>query len=132
EIFIERQPAHFSSPHHAIAAGIGMVHQHFMLADNLTVLENVVLGAERLHGIGSAAAAKIREISRQYGLGVDPDALIEELGVGDRQRIEIVKVLYRGARILILDEPTAVLVPQEVDELFGNLHQLTREGLTII
>jgi general nucleoside transport system ATP-binding protein len=132
QIFIDGRPVHFSSPHHAIAAGIGMVHQHFMLADNLTVLENVVLGAEGLHGIGAAAAGKIREISRQYGLGVDPDELVEDLGVGDRQRVEIVKVLYRGARILILDEPTAVLVPQEVDELFSNLRQLTHEGLTII
>jgi ABC-type uncharacterized transport system ATPase subunit len=132
EVWVEGQQVHFSSPQHAIAAGIGMVHQHFMLADNLTVLENVVLGAERQHGIGSAAAARIREISKQYGLGVDPEALVEDLGVGDRQRVEIVKVLYRGARILILDEPTAVLVPQEVDELFGNLRQLTREGLTII
>jgi general nucleoside transport system ATP-binding protein len=132
EIFVDGRPVHFSSPQQAIAAGIGMVHQHFMLADNLTVLENVVLGAERLNGIGSAAAAKIREISRQYGLDVDPDALVEDLGVGDRQRVEIIKVLYRGARILILDEPTAVLVPQEVEELFRNLRQLTREGLTII
>src|SRR5439155_27137923 len=93
EIFVDGQAVHFSSPHHAIAAGIGMVHQHFMLADNLTVLENVVLGAERLHGIGGAAAAKIREISRQYGLGVNPNATVEDLGVGDRQRVEIVKVL---------------------------------------
>ncbi|HEV7896643.1 MAG TPA: ABC transporter ATP-binding protein [Planosporangium sp.] len=122
----------FGSPQQAIKAGIGMVHQHFMLADNFTVLENIVLGAERLHGIGEAAAARIRGISQQYGLGVDPDALMEDLGVGDRQRVEILKVLYRGARVLILDEPTAVLVPQEVDELFDNLRQLTREGLTII
>jgi len=132
EILIDGRVVHLHTPQQAIAAGIGMVHQHFMLADNLTVLENVVLGAERRHGIGAAATARIREISRQYGLDIDPDALVEELGVGDRQRVEIVKVLYRGARILILDEPTAVLVPQEVDELFGNLRQLTREGLTII
>jgi simple sugar transport system ATP-binding protein len=132
EIRIDGQAVNFHTPQQAIAAGIGMVHQHFMLADNLTVLENVVLGAEKLHGISAAAAAKIREISRQYGLDLDPEELVEELGVGDRQRVEIVKVLYRGARILILDEPTAVLVPQEVDELFGNLRQLTREGLTII
>jgi general nucleoside transport system ATP-binding protein len=132
EILIDGRPVQFHTPQQAIAAGIGMVHQHFMLADNLTVLENVVLGAERRYGIGAAAAVKVREISRQYGLDIDPDALVEELGVGDRQRVEIIKVLYRGARILILDEPTAVLVPQEVDELFGNLRQLTREGLTII
>ncbi|MGW6157319.1 ABC transporter ATP-binding protein [Streptomyces sp. NPDC055144] len=122
----------FATPADAIARGIGMVHQHFMLADNLTVLENVVLGAEKLHGIGGKARTKIREISEAYGLGVRPDVLVEELGVADRQRIEILKVLYRGARTLILDEPTAVLVPQEVDALFDNLRELKSEGLTVI
>lgn len=120
------------SPADAIARGIGMVHQHFMLADNLTVLENVVLGAEKLHGIGGKARAKIKEISDAYGLGVRPDVLVEDLGVADRQRVEILKVLYRGARTLILDEPTAVLVPQEVDALFDNLRELKSEGLTVI
>lgn len=122
----------FATPADAIARGIGMVHQHFMLADNLTVLENVVLGAEKLHGIGGKARTKIREISEAYGLGVRPDVLVEELGVADRQRVEILKVLYRGARTLILDEPTAVLVPQEVDALFDNLRELKSEGLTVI
>jgi simple sugar transport system ATP-binding protein len=120
------------SPTEAIKVGIGMVFQHFMLADNLTVLENVVLGAEKLHGIGDAARVRIRQISADYGLRVDPDDLVADLGVGDRQRIEILKVLYRGARILILDEPTAVLVPQEVDELFDHLRELKSEGLTVI
>jgi len=120
------------SPTDAIRAGIGMVFQHFMLADNLTVLENVVLGAERLHGIGDRARAQISSISKAYGLGVDPDDLVADLGVGRRQRVEILKVLYRGARILILDEPTAVLVPQEVTELFDNLRDLKAEGLTVI
>ncbi|KIH99959.1 heme ABC transporter ATP-binding protein [Streptomonospora alba] len=120
------------SPSDAIKHGIGMVHQHFMLADNLTVLENVVLGAERRGGIGHAARARIAALSDQYGLGVEPDRLMEELGVGQRQRVEILKVLYRGADIVILDEPTAVLVPQEVDELFDNLRELKREGLTVI
>ncbi|WP_433176172.1 ABC transporter ATP-binding protein [Actinoallomurus sp. CA-150999] len=124
--------ADLHSPADAIARGIGMVHQHFMLADNLTVLENVVLGAEKLHGIGGGARRRIKEISDQYGLGVAPDGLVEDLGVGARQRVEILKVLYRGAKILILDEPTAVLVPQEVDELFANLEELKREGLTVI
>ncbi|GAB3961912.1 ABC transporter ATP-binding protein [Actinoallomurus acanthiterrae] len=124
--------ADLHSPADAIARGIGMVHQHFMLADNLTVLENVVLGAEKLHGIGGGARRRIKEISDQYGLGVEPDRLVEDLGVGARQRVEILKVLYRGAKILILDEPTAVLVPQEVDELFANLEELKREGLTVI
>ena len=132
EILIEGVPVRFSSPQGAIKVGIGMVHQHFMLADNFTVMENVVLGAEKLHGIGARARAKIEEISTRYGLDGEPDALVEDLGVGDRQRVEILKVLYRGARILILDEPTAVLVPQEVDELFGNLRELIREGLTVL
>jgi general nucleoside transport system ATP-binding protein len=134
-IAVDGRPVGFSSPADAIAAGIGMVHQHFMLADNLTVLENVVLGAEP-GGFGRldrrAARRRITEISDAYGLGVRPDRLVEELGVGDRQRVEILKVLYRGARILILDEPTAVLVPQEVDELFGNLRGLKAEGITIL
>ena len=108
-----------------------MVFQHFQLADNFTVLENVVLGAEKLHGIGDEAR-KVKEISDAYGLGVDPDVLVADLGVGAQQRIEILKVLYRGARIIILDEPTAVLVPQEVDELFDNLRELKAEGLTVI
>ncbi|QVQ53716.1 ABC transporter ATP-binding protein [Spiractinospora alimapuensis] len=131
-IAVDGEAVSFSSPADAITHGIGMVHQHFMLADNLTVLENVVLGAERLHGIGARARARIRELSDSYGLGVQPDELMANLGVGARQRIEILKVLYRGARIIILDEPTAVLVPQEVDELFDNLRELRREGLTVL
>ncbi|WP_277744837.1 ABC transporter ATP-binding protein [Streptomyces sp. LX-29] len=131
-IAINGELVELHSPGDAISRGVGMVHQHFMLADNLTVLENVVLGAEKLHGIGSKARAKIQEISDAYGLGVRPDALVEDLGVADRQRVEILKVLYRGARILILDEPTAVLVPQEVEALFDNLRELKAEGLTVI
>jgi simple sugar transport system ATP-binding protein len=124
------------SPSDAIARGVGMVHQHFQLADNLTVLENIVLGQEPTKYGGvldrDGAREKIREIGRRYGLSVDPDAMVEDLGVGDRQRVEILKVLYRGARILILDEPTAVLVPQEVDELFAALRELKTQGLTVI
>lgn len=131
-IAVDGEQVTFSSPGDAIARGIGMVHQHFMLADNLTVLENVVLGGEKLYGIGAKARRKIQEISDAYGLGVRHDALVEDLGVADRQRVEILKVLYRGARILILDEPTAVLVPQEVDALFDNLRELKSEGLTVI
>ncbi|MGQ4511983.1 ATP-binding cassette domain-containing protein [Streptomyces sp. DW26H14] len=131
-IRIDGAEVSFGSPADAIARGIGMVHQHFMLADNLTVLENVALGSEKLYGIGGRARAKIRELSDTYGLGVRPDVLVEELGVADRQRVEILKVLYRGARTLILDEPTAVLVPQEVDALFDNLRGLKSEGLTVI
>jgi len=122
----------FGSPTDAIADGIGMVFQHFMLADNLTVAENVVLGSEKLHGIGDDAHAEIKRISDAYGFGLDPDALVERLGVGERQRVEILKVLYRGAQIIILDEPTAVLVPQEVDALFDNLRELKAEGHTIL
>jgi len=134
-IAVGGHPVVFTSPADAIKAGIGMVHQHFMLADNLTVLENVVLGGEPRSGIGldfAAARDRIREISDNYGLNIDPDDLVDDLGVGQRQRVEILKVLYRGARTLILDEPTAVLVPQEVDELFGNLRELKAEGLTIL
>ena len=112
-----------------------MVHQHFMLADNLTVLENVVLGSEPSRaGLIDFGTAKrrIKQISGSYGLDVEPDRLVEDLGVGDRQRVEILKVLYRGAKILILDEPTAVLVPQEVEELFDNLRELKAEGLTVL
>ncbi|MDB1087059.1 ABC transporter ATP-binding protein [Streptomyces sp. ACA25] len=122
----------FGSPADAIARGIGMVHQHFMLADNLTVQENIVLGAEKLHGIGAAARREIMRISDAYGLNARPDVLVEEIGVADRQRVEILKVLYRGAHTLILDEPTAVLVPHEVDALFANLRELKAEGLTVL
>jgi simple sugar transport system ATP-binding protein len=131
-IEVDGVQVHFSSPTDAIKAGIGMVFQHFMLADNLTVLENVVLGAEKLHGIGEEARAEVQRISDAYGFGLDPDALVERLGVGQRQRVEILKVLYRGATIIILDEPTAVLVPQEVDALFDNLRELRASGHTIL
>ncbi|ASO22674.1 simple sugar transport system ATP-binding protein [Actinoalloteichus hoggarensis] len=131
-IEINGEQVRFKSPSDAIAAGIGMVHQHFMLADNLTVLENVVLGAEGLHGIGRKARARINELAGQTGLHVDLSLPVELLGVADRQRVEILKVLYRGARIVILDEPTAVLVPQEVDELFATLRGMQRQGFTFL
>ena len=120
------------SPTEAIGHGIGMVFQHFMLADNLTVAENVVLGDEKRFGIGDKARAEIRRLSGEYGFELDPDELVEELGVGQRQRVEILKVLYRGAQIIILDEPTAVLVPQEVEALFANLRELRSAGRTIL
>jgi simple sugar transport system ATP-binding protein len=125
----------FRSPKDAIDAEVGMVHQHFMLADNLTVLENIVLGAEPRTNIQldfAQARSRIKELGQTYGLEVDPDTLVETLTVGARQRVEILKVLYRGAKILILDEPTAVLVPQEVDELFSNLKEIKEEGETVI
>jgi simple sugar transport system ATP-binding protein len=120
------------SPTEAIEHGIGMVFQHFMLADNLTVLENMVLGAEKLHGIGDDARAEIRRISDRFGFELEPDVLVERLGVAARQRLEIAKVLYRGAKIIILDEPTAVLVPQEVDALFDNLRELRTAGNSVL
>src|SRR3954465_4171769 len=131
-IAVNGEQVRFKSPSEAIRAGIGMVHQHFMLADNLTVLENVVLGAESMYGIGRRAKGRVRELAGATGLDVHPDTLVGRLGVPDRQRVEILKVLYRGAKIVILDEPTAVLVPQEVDELFDNLRELKSEGLTVL
>ncbi len=134
-VVVEGTERHFRSPADAIEAGIGMVFQHFMLADNFTVWENIVLGREpgtpvRLDVRG--ARRRITELSDRYGLDVDPDELVADLGVGEKQRVEILKVLYRGARILILDEPTAVLVPHEVDELFASLRDLTDHGATVI
>ena len=124
------------SPQDAIALGIGMVHQHFKLADNATVLENVILGSEptRMGFIINfeQARKKLVEIAEHYGLEIDPDESLANLGVGERQRVEIAKVLFRGAKILILDEPTAVLVPQEVEELFSNLRELVKRGLTVL
>jgi simple sugar transport system ATP-binding protein len=131
-VYVNGEPVDLHSPSAAIAHGIGMVFQHFMLADNLSVLENVVLGAESLHGIGDKARERITELSSAYGFELDPDELVETLGVGERQRVEILKVLYRGARVIILDEPTAVLVPQEVDALFANLRGLREQGHTLI
>lgn len=126
----------FSSPTDAIELGIGMVHQHFMLAGQLTVLENVILGSEPTLSGGridfKEAETHLREVGASYGLDVDPNDLVESLEVGEQQRVEIIKVLYRGAQILILDEPTAVLVPQEVEELFKNLRELKAGGATII
>ncbi len=126
----------FSSPTDAIAEGIGMVHQHFMLAGQLSVLENVILGSEPVKSGGridfDEARRHLAEVSEAYGLTVDPGDLVDTLEVGERQRVEIIKVLFRGARILILDEPTAVLVPQEVEELFRNLRELKEGGATII
>ena len=123
------------SPQAALQAGIGMVHQHFALADSLTVLENIVLGTGSL---GSPtlhkrkARTKLRGLMSESGLTVDPDERVSRLTVGERQRVEILKVLYRGARILVLDEPTAVLTPQEADSLFAVLRQLKARGLSVI
>lgn len=135
EISYDGKPVTIRSPHDAIALGIGMVHQHFMLVDTMTVAENIILGAET----GSVAAldlnkarAEIRKMSEDLKLNVDPDAVIEDLSVGAQQRVELLKALYRDAKLLILDEPTAVLTPQEVNELFAILRRMKDQGKTII
>jgi general nucleoside transport system ATP-binding protein len=135
QILLNGKEIHIRSPHDAIAQGIGMVHQHFMLIPVMTVTENVVLGMEVVHnGVLDlkTAAQRIREFSHQYGLDVDPDAYVKDLPVGVQQRVEIIKTLYRDAEILILDEPTAVLTPQETDELFQIMRGLTDQGKSII
>ncbi|MDZ4180404.1 MAG: ABC transporter ATP-binding protein, partial [Coriobacteriia bacterium] len=136
EIHVDGTPVHIRSPRQAIDLGIGMVHQHFMLVEPLTVTENIVLGNEptRFGNVLDLATARasVAEIARRYGLAVDPDALIRDLSVGMQQRVEILKALYRGARVLILDEPTAVLTPQEVRELFAVVRTLVNEGLSVV
>lgn len=123
------------NPRAALEAGVGMVHQHFTLADNLSVLDNIVLGTEplwRLRSGRAAARSRIEQLSRDFGLSVHPDARAGALSVGERQRVEILKALYRDARILILDEPTAVLTPQETDDLFATLRKAVALGLSVI
>ncbi|WP_404995037.1 ABC transporter ATP-binding protein [Cupriavidus pauculus] len=123
------------NPRAALAAGVGMVHQHFALADNLSVLDNIVIGTEplwRWRQQRAAARARIDDLAKRFGLAVSPQARVGSLSVGERQRVEIIKALYRGARILILDEPTAVLTPQEADSLFATLRQLIAEGLSVV
>jgi general nucleoside transport system ATP-binding protein len=136
EIRIGGEPVAFGSPREAIEHGIGMVHQHFMLIPVMTVAENIVLATEpRQAGVFldfDAAVARVRELSRTFGFEIDPKARVDSLTVGQEQRVEILKALYRGADILILDEPTAVLTPQEAQELFEILETLKREGMSII
>ncbi len=135
EIRVNGQPITIRDSQAAIAAGIGMVHQHFMLVDNFTVLENIMLGAEGgallARGVASARA-ELKRLETEYGLEVNPDALIEQLPVGLQQRVEILKAMYRGAEILILDEPTGVLTPAEADHLFRILGVLRDEGKTVV
>lgn len=136
EIRLAGTPVRFTSPRDAMAHGIGMVHQHFMLVPTLTVTENIILGQERTHHWPwlnlRRAARRIRHMATQYHLEVDPQALVQDLPVGVRQRVEMLKVLYRQARILILDEPTAVLTPQEITHVFRTLTLLAQEGTAII
>ncbi len=135
EIYRNGQRVFIHSPKDAIALGIGMVHQHFMLIPVFTVAENIMLGAETVRGgrlDRKTVSAQVRELSHQYGLDLDPDAYVRDLPVGVQQRVEIVKTLYRKAEVLILDEPTAVLTPQEVEELFRIMRDLTNRGVSII
>lgn len=135
EIFMKGKKVSITSPTVANKLGIGMVHQHFMLVDAFTVTENIILGNEPSH-FGfldrKKSRTEIEKVSKQYGLSVDPDAYIRDISVGMQQRVEILKTLYRGAEILIFDEPTAVLTPQEIEELITIMHELTKEGKSII
>ena len=131
QVFGKSLPA--GDPRAALAAGVGMVHQHFTLCDNLTVLDNIRLGTEGLFGRHRAGVrARVLGLARDFGLSVDPDARVGNLGVGQRQRVEILKALYRDARILILDEPTAVLTPQEATALFDTLRKATARGVSVV
>ena len=135
EILVRGRAVVLRTPQDALAAGIGMVHQHFMLVEPFTVLDNVVLGVEGGFRLGTGlgrARAELARLGREYHLEVDPDARVSDLGVGQRQRVEILKALYRGAEVLILDEPTAVLTPQEADHLFEILDSLRRQGKTVL
>lgn len=134
QIIVEGQPVSFDSPRDAIAHGLGMVHQHFMLVPSQTVTENILLGMDQPRFLLNLPKLdrRILSLQEQYGLQVDPSAKIWQLSVGEQQRVEILKMLYRGARVLIMDEPTAVLTPQEVHELFGTLRSMTQRGHSII
>jgi general nucleoside transport system ATP-binding protein len=135
EIRVNGEPVEVTSPSRAIDLGIGMVHQHFMLVPVMTVTENIVLGEEPTRGVlldVREGARRVKELSDRYGLAVDPDAVIEQVSVGMQQRVEILKTLYRDARILILDEPTAVLTAQETQELFEVLRTLKEDGVSIV
>ena len=135
EILVEGQVREIATPHDAIALGIGMVHQHFMLVDTMTVAENIILGAEPGNAVAldlATASVEIRKLSEEFKLAVNPNALIEHLSVGQQQRVELLKALYRHARLLILDEPTAVLTPQEVEEFFSILRRMREQGKTVV
>ena len=135
QISIDGKPIRFESPADAIEIGIGMVHQHFMLVPSLTVVENVALGLKSSRGLLldlDVVAARCAELSKRYGLNIEPDVYVWQLSVGEQQRVEIIKALYRGASLLVLDEPTAVLTPQEVSDLFVTLRELIAAGHSII
>jgi len=135
DVLVDGNPQKINTPHDAIALGIGMVHQHFMLVDTMTVAENIVLGVEPGTTMAldlRGAEKRIRGLSEEFRLAIDPSATIDQLSVGQQQRVELLKALFRQARFLILDEPTAVLTPQEVDELFHILRRMREQGKTIV
>ena len=136
EIVLDDVVQHFRGPGDAMAAGIGMVHQHFMLIPVFTVAENVMLGHEETKGLGrldlAAAREHVRAVADRFGFQIDPDALVGDLPVGVQQRVEIIKALSRDAKVLVFDEPTAVLTPQETDELMAIMRQLRDEGTSIV
>ena len=136
EILLNDAPQHFRGPGDAMAAGIGMVHQHFMLIPVFTVAENVMLGHEETKGFGRLDLAKarqhVRDVADRFGFEIDPDAVVGDLPVGVQQRVEIIKALSRDAKVLVFDEPTAVLTPQETDELMAIMRQLRDEGTSIV
>lgn len=135
EILVDGERVEINNPHDAIDLGIGMVHQHFMLVPVFSVTENIILGAEVTKGTSldlNKARQEIEQLSNDYGLQVDPRSIVEDIPVGVQQRVEILKALYRDAKILVLDEPTAVLTPQEADDLFRIMHQLTEKGVSIV
>ena len=135
EILVRGKAEKILGPNHAIKLGIGMVHQHFMLVHNFSVAENIVLGAEPVKGLNldlKKAVKEVRGLSEKYGFAIDPEAIIEDISVGQQQKVEILKALFRGAKILILDEPTAVLTPQEIKELGIIIRNLEKEGKSVI
>ena len=135
QILIDDQPVTINSPADSIHVGLGMIHQHFMLIPSLSVTANIALGLQSSRGMLldlDIVARRVRELADTYGLHVDPNAMVWQLSVGEQQRVEILKALYRGAALLILDEPTAVLTPQEVDDLFLTLRRMASEGHALI
>ena len=135
DIYVNGNAVKINNPNDAISLGIGMVHQHFMLVNNFTVAENIVLGTEPKKGLKidmNKAIEEVKEVSKKYGFKINPNDVIEDITVGQQQKVEIIKALYRGAEILILDEPTAVLTPQEIEELGVIIDNLKKQGKSVI
>ena len=135
EIVFQESKLPAGKPGHAIEAGIGMVHQHFTLAENLTVLENIIIGEQSLLSFSlpqKSARKKLHDLSDRFGLPINPDTIVANLSVSEKQRLEILKTLYRDCTLLILDEPTAALTPQETDSLFSTIKHMVKNGLSVI